>query len=133
MTSFWTIQTTFAFARASIRAIFGVATKRAGSVGWPLAAGKTYHSTLQSANRRVPAIIGFPHRKETVGGEVAVVHPETGDGTMTVDVAMDDALPPVINLQDAVDGTIIVGGLKVKQRFETRGFATNGGNKEKDD
>ena len=40
-----------------------------------------------------------------------MVHPEVANGTMTVDVVMDDALPPGINLQEQVDGTITVGGL----------------------
>jgi HlyD family secretion protein len=30
---------------------------------------------------------------------------------VTVDVVIDDALPPGVNLQDPVDGTITVGGL----------------------
>ncbi len=59
-------------------------------------------------NRRC---IAFPHRKEIVGGKVAVVHPEVANGTITVDVVMDHALPPGIDLQEPVDGIITVGGL----------------------
>ena len=33
------------------------------------------------------------------------------NGTMTVDVVIDDALPPGINQEEAVDGIITVGGL----------------------
>jgi HlyD family secretion protein len=33
------------------------------------------------------------------------------NGTITVDVVMDDALPPGISLQEPVDGTIRIGGL----------------------
>ena len=39
------------------------------------------------------------------------MHPGASSGTMTVDVEIDDALPPGINLQESVDGTITVGGL----------------------
>jgi multidrug efflux pump subunit AcrA (membrane-fusion protein) len=58
-----------------------------------------------------PAMIGFRHRKETVGGKVAGVHPGAANGTMTVEVAMDGALPHGVDLQEPVDGTITVGGL----------------------
>jgi multidrug efflux pump subunit AcrA (membrane-fusion protein) len=56
-------------------------------------------------------MIAFRNRKEIVGGKVAVVHPEVANGTMTVDVVIDDALPPGINLEEPVDATITVGGL----------------------
>jgi beta-lactamase regulating signal transducer with metallopeptidase domain len=58
-----------------------------------------------------PAVIAFPHRKETFGGKVAVVHPGVANGTITVDVALDAALPPGIDLQESLDGIITVGGL----------------------
>ena len=48
---------------------------------------------------------------ELMTRDVAVVHPEVANGTVTVDVAMDDALPPGINLEEPVDGTIMIGGL----------------------
>jgi HlyD family secretion protein len=66
---------------------------------------------MQDVRQGEPAMIAFPNRKETVGGKVAVVHPEVANGKMTVDVVMDRALPPGINPQDAVDGVITVGGL----------------------
>ena len=44
-------------------------------------------------------------------GKVAVVNPGAANGTMTVDVVIDDALPPGINLQEPVDGIITVGAL----------------------
>jgi HlyD family secretion protein len=66
---------------------------------------------MQDVRQGEPAMLAFRNRKEIVGGKVAVVHPEVANGTMTVDVVMDDALPPGINLQEPVDGTITVGGL----------------------
>ena len=65
----------------------------------------------QDLRQGEPAIIAFRNRKETVRGKVAVVHPEAANGEMTVNVVMDDALPPGINLQEPVDGIITVGGL----------------------
>jgi HlyD family secretion protein len=59
-----------------------------------------------------PATIAFRNRKEIVGGKVTVVHPEVANGTLIVDVVMNDALPPGINPQEPVDATITVGGLK---------------------
>jgi multidrug efflux pump subunit AcrA (membrane-fusion protein) len=56
-------------------------------------------------------MIDLRNRKEPVRGKVAVVHPEVANGTMTVDVVIDDALPPGINLQEPVDGVITVGEL----------------------
>jgi multidrug efflux pump subunit AcrA (membrane-fusion protein) len=58
-----------------------------------------------------PAAIAFANRKEIVAGKVAVVHPEVANTTVTVDIAIDDALPPGVNLQEPVDGVITVGGL----------------------
>jgi beta-lactamase regulating signal transducer with metallopeptidase domain len=75
------------------------------------AALKVAETQMQDVRQGEPAIIGFRNRKETVGGKVAVLHPEVANGTMTVDVVMDHALPPGINLQEPVDGTITVGGL----------------------
>ena len=49
--------------------------------------------------------------KETASGKVAAVQPGVANGTVTVDIALDQALPPGINLQEPVDGTITVGGL----------------------
>jgi len=75
------------------------------------AALKVAETQMQDVRQNEPTIIAFRNRKETVRGKVAVVHPEVANGTMTVDVAMDDALPPGINLQEPVDGIITVGGL----------------------
>jgi beta-lactamase regulating signal transducer with metallopeptidase domain len=75
------------------------------------AALKVAETQMQDLRQGEPAIIAFRNRKEIVRGKVAVVHPEVANGTMTVDVVMDDALPPGINLQDPVDGVITVGGL----------------------
>ena len=66
---------------------------------------------MQDVRQGEPARIAFRNRKETVGGKVAEVHPEAANGTIAVDLVMDDALPPGINLQEPVDGTITVGGL----------------------
>jgi hypothetical protein len=75
------------------------------------AAIKIAETHIEGVRQGEPAIIGFRNRKETVGGKVAAVHPEVANGTKTVDVVMDDALPPGINLQEPVDGIITVGGL----------------------
>jgi beta-lactamase regulating signal transducer with metallopeptidase domain len=75
------------------------------------AALKLAETQMQDVRQGEPAMIAFPNRKEIVGGKVAMVHPEAANGTMIVDVAIDDALPPGINLQESVEGTITVGGL----------------------
>jgi beta-lactamase regulating signal transducer with metallopeptidase domain len=75
------------------------------------AAIKIAETHIEDVRQGEPAIIGFRNRKETVRGTVAVVHPEVANGKMTVDVVMDDALPPGINPQEPVDGIITVGGL----------------------
>ncbi len=75
------------------------------------AALKVAETQMQDVRQGQPAMIGFRNRKETVGGKVAMAHPEAANGTMTVDIAIDGALPPGINLQEPVDGIITVGGL----------------------
>ncbi len=75
------------------------------------AALKVAETQMQDVRQGEPAIVAFQHRKETVGGKVAVVHPEVANGTVTVDVALDGALPPGVNLQEPVDGIITIGGL----------------------
>ncbi len=75
------------------------------------AALKVAETQMQDVRQGEPAMIGFRNRKETVAGKVAAVHPEVANGTMTVDLALDDALPSGISLQEPVDGTITVGGL----------------------
>jgi beta-lactamase regulating signal transducer with metallopeptidase domain len=75
------------------------------------AAIKIAETHIEDVRQGEPAIIGFRNRKETVGGKVAVVHPEVANGIVTVDVVMDDALPPGINLEEPVDGIITVGAL----------------------
>jgi len=75
------------------------------------AALKVAATQMQDVRQGEPAVIAFRNRKEIIGGKVAVVHPEVANGTMTVDVVIDDALPPGINLQEPVDGIITVGGL----------------------
>jgi HlyD family secretion protein len=57
-----------------------------------------------------PGIGRLRNRKEPVPGKVAVVHPEVANGTVTVDVVLDGALPRDIN-PEKVDGIITVGGL----------------------
>jgi len=73
---------------------------------------KVAEAHMQDVRQGEPVMIAFRNRKELVSGKVAVVHPEVANGTMTVDVLIDDALPPGINLQEPVDGIITVGGLK---------------------
>lgn len=75
------------------------------------AALKVPEERMQEVRQGEPAAIGFPHRKETVGGKVAMVHPGVANDTITVDVVLDGALPPGINPQETVDGIITVGGL----------------------
>jgi hypothetical protein len=72
---------------------------------------KVAETQMQDVRQGEPAMIAFRNRKEIVGGKVAVVHQEVANGTMTVDIVIDDALPPGINPQEPVDGTIAVGGL----------------------
>jgi beta-lactamase regulating signal transducer with metallopeptidase domain len=75
------------------------------------AALKIAETQMQEVRQGEPAMIAFRNRKEIVGGKVAAVHPEVANGTITVDLAIDDALPPGINVQEPVDGIITVGGL----------------------
>jgi beta-lactamase regulating signal transducer with metallopeptidase domain len=75
------------------------------------AALKVAEAQMQDVRQGEPAMIGFRNRKEIARGKVALVHPEVANGTMTVDIVMDDALPSGINPQEPVDGTITVGGL----------------------
>ena len=75
------------------------------------AALKVVETQMQDVRQGEPAVIGFQHRKETVGGKVAAVRPGVANGTMTVDVVLDEALPSGIDLEEPVDGTITVGGL----------------------
>jgi hypothetical protein len=72
---------------------------------------KVAETHIQDVRPGEPARIAFRDRKELVSGKVAMVHPEVANGTMTVDLAMDDALPPGIGPQEPVDGIITVGGL----------------------
>ena len=66
---------------------------------------------MQGVRQGEPAVIAFRNRKEMVGGKVGVVHPEAANGTMTVDVEIDAALPPGVDPQEPVDGAITVGEL----------------------
>src|SRR3954449_1649684 len=75
------------------------------------AALKRAEAQMQEGRQGEPAMIAFRNRKELARGKVAVVHPEVANGTVTVDLVMDDALPPGIDLQEQVDGIIAVGGL----------------------
>ena len=75
------------------------------------AALKVAETRMPDVRQGEPAVIAFRNRKELVAGKVAAVHPEVANGTMTVDIAIDDVLPPGINQQEPVDGIITVGGL----------------------
>jgi hypothetical protein len=75
------------------------------------AALKVADKQMQNVRQGMPAAIAFKNRKEIVAGKVAAVHPEVANGTITVDVAIDSALPPGVNLQEPVDATIAVGAL----------------------
>jgi Zn-dependent protease with chaperone function len=74
------------------------------------AALKVAEAQMQDVRQGQPALVDLRNRKEPVRGKVAVVHPEVANGTMTVDVVLDDALPPGTN-PEKVDGTITVGEL----------------------
>lgn len=76
------------------------------------AALKVAQTLLQDVRQGAPAMIEIKSRKELVGGKVAAVHPEVANGTITVDLALNDALPPGTNLQEQVDGIVTVGELK---------------------
>jgi len=65
---------------------------------------------MQDVRQGEPAVIDLRNRKPPVPGKVAVVHPEVANGTVTVDVVLDDVLPPDIN-PEKVDGIIAVGEL----------------------
>jgi hypothetical protein len=75
------------------------------------AALKVAEKQMQNVRKGMPAAIAFRNRKEIVAGKVAVVHPEVANGTITVDVAIDDALPRGVNVQEPVDAIITVGAL----------------------
>src|SRR6185436_3842325 len=64
------------------------------------AALKVAQTHMQDVRQGEPAQIAFPNRKEILGGKVAVVHTEVANGTRTVDVEIDDALPPGVNPQE---------------------------------
>jgi multidrug efflux pump subunit AcrA (membrane-fusion protein) len=66
---------------------------------------------MRNVREGLPAVIAFPHRKETVHGKVAVVHPGVANGTLAVDLVLDGAFPAGIDLQEQVDGIIVLGGL----------------------
>src|SRR5579884_1700769 len=55
--------------------------------------------------------IRIGRHSNVIRSKVAAVHPEVANGTMTVDVVLDYALPPGIDLEQAVDATIAVGEL----------------------
>jgi len=75
------------------------------------AALRVAEKQMQDVRQGMPAAIAFRNRKEIVVGKIAVVHPEVANGTITVDVAIDDALPPGVTVQEPVDATITVGAL----------------------
>jgi beta-lactamase regulating signal transducer with metallopeptidase domain len=72
---------------------------------------KVAETQMPDVRQGQPVLIAFPKSKETFAGKVGVVHPEAANGTVTVDVSMNDALPPGINQQEPVDGIITIGGL----------------------
>jgi beta-lactamase regulating signal transducer with metallopeptidase domain len=72
---------------------------------------KVAEKHMQDVRQGMPAAIAFRNRKEIAAGKVAVVHPEVANGTITVDVAMNAALPPGVNVQEPVDATITLGSL----------------------
>jgi beta-lactamase regulating signal transducer with metallopeptidase domain len=75
------------------------------------AALKVAEKQMHDVRQGMPAAIAFRNRKEIVAGKVAVVHPAVATGPITVDVAIDDALPPGVNVQEPVDAVITAGAL----------------------
>jgi beta-lactamase regulating signal transducer with metallopeptidase domain len=75
------------------------------------AAVRVAEKQMQNVRPGMPAAIAFRNSKETVAGKVAVVHPEVSNGTITVDVAIDEALPPGVDVRAPVDATITAGAL----------------------
>jgi beta-lactamase regulating signal transducer with metallopeptidase domain len=75
------------------------------------AALQVAETQMQDVRQGEPALLAFRNRKEVVRGKVAAVHPEAANGKKIVDIAIDEALPPGIQPEEAVDGTITVGGL----------------------
>jgi multidrug efflux pump subunit AcrA (membrane-fusion protein) len=76
-----------------------------------MAALKVAEQHMQEVRQGMPAAIAFRNRKEIVAGKVAVMHPEVVNGTITVDVAIDVALPPGVTVQEPADGIITIGSL----------------------
>ncbi|HLK64083.1 MAG TPA: M56 family metallopeptidase [Bryobacteraceae bacterium] len=71
---------------------------------------KVAETLIQDVRQGQPALVDLRNRKPPVPGKVAVVHPEVANGTVTVDIVLDDAVPPGIN-PEKVDGIIAIGGL----------------------
>ena len=72
---------------------------------------KVAETQMEGVRQGEPAVLAFRNRKEIVGGKVSLVHPEVANGTFTVEVTIEDALPPGVNLEEPADGVISVGGL----------------------
>jgi bla regulator protein blaR1 len=72
---------------------------------------KVAETRMQDVRPGLPARIAFPNRKALLAGKVSAIHPKVANGTVTVDVVLDDALPPGIGPQEPLDGTIAVGEL----------------------
>jgi hypothetical protein len=75
------------------------------------AALKVAEKHVQDVRQGMPVAIAFEHRKEIVAGKVAAMHPEVTNGTAIADIAIADALPPGVKVQDPVDGVIAAGAL----------------------
>lgn len=73
---------------------------------------KVAEAQMRDLRQGEPAIIAFRNRKEIVSGKVSAVHPEVANGTITVDIVLNDALPPGIAPPEPVDGMITVGERK---------------------
>jgi HlyD family secretion protein len=58
-----------------------------------------------------PATIQFQGRNETVAGILTQVRPGVTNGTVTVDVQVNGALPAGVAVQSPVDATITIGRL----------------------
>jgi hypothetical protein len=75
------------------------------------AALKVAEAQMQDVRPGAPVALEVRTRKELLRGKVTQVHPEVANGTMTVDVGLDAALPTGVTPQESVDAIITVGAL----------------------
>jgi multidrug efflux pump subunit AcrA (membrane-fusion protein) len=75
------------------------------------AALKVAENQMQDVRQGMPVALELRNHKELVAGNVTAVHAEVANRTITVDVAIDGALPPGVNVAEPVDAIITAGAL----------------------